>query len=140
MKIHPFLPADADTVNAVAVAAFAQYEGVYDDWDALMRGVGSMASFAGSAEIIVAEDDGDVVGAVAYIPPLGSPRADFFKLEWPIIRMLVVDPRARGQGIGRSLTEPASSAPVGMVRRQSASTPARQWKLRWHCTSRWALT
>jgi hypothetical protein len=54
MTIRPFSPADADAVNAVAVAAFAQYQGVYDDWEALMRGVGSTTSLAGSGEIIVA--------------------------------------------------------------------------------------
>jgi ribosomal protein S18 acetylase RimI-like enzyme len=117
MKIRSFAPADAQAVNAVALSAFAQYESVYQGWDALKQGVGAMASLADSGEILVACDDDEVVGAVAYIPPYASPRADFFEPEWPIIRMLVVDPRARGKAIGRGLTE----ACIALARRDGAS-------------------
>ncbi|MCP3409512.1 GNAT family N-acetyltransferase [Bradyrhizobium sp. CCGB01] len=54
--------------------------------------------------MIVAEDDGHVVGAVAYVGPQ-RPKAAFFDPAWPVIRMLVVDPLARGKGIGLQLTE-----------------------------------
>lgn len=121
MRLRPFAPTDADAVNAVALAAFAQYRGVYSDWEALSRGVGSMASLAEGGEIIVAEDAaGSIVGAVAYFGPHSAPRADFFAPEWPIIRMLVVDPAARGQGVGRRLTEEC----VESARRDGATTIA----------------
>ena len=45
-----------------------------------------------------------MIGAVGYVPP-SAPKAAHFKPEWPIIRMLVVDPGARGLGAGRALTE-----------------------------------
>ena len=105
VTIRPFAAADSKAVNALALAAFAQYEGVYSDWEALTRGVGAMAELAGQGEIVVAEEDGGIVGAVAYFAPGSSPRAEFFEPEWPIIRMLVVDPAARGRGLGRLLTE-----------------------------------
>jgi GNAT superfamily N-acetyltransferase len=105
MLIRPFTHTDAAAVNAVALAAFAQYQGVYSDWGDLMRGVGAMAALAEHAEVLVADVDGAVAGAVAYFGPGTTPRADFFEPEWPIIRMLVVDPAARGTGIGRQLTE-----------------------------------
>jgi ribosomal protein S18 acetylase RimI-like enzyme len=105
MLIRPFTPADSVVVNSVALAAFAQYENIYSDWIVLIRGVGAMDALADSGEIFVADDDGEIVGAVAYIPPGALPRADFFEADWPIIRMLVVSPSARGRGIGRKLTE-----------------------------------
>lgn len=105
MRLRPYVRADADAVNGVALAAFEQYRGVYSDWAAVARGVGSMAALADAAEIVVAEVAERIAGAVAYVPPFAEPRADFFRAEWPIIRMLVVDPAARGRGIGRALTE-----------------------------------
>ena len=116
MLIRPFSPSDAASVNSIALAAFSQYRGVYADWDMLERGVGAMASLAETGEILVAECRGVAAGAVAYIGPGRLPRADFFEAEWPIIRMLVVDPAARGQGIGRALTQ----ACFGLARRDRA--------------------
>ena len=106
MIVRPFRAADAEAVNSVALAAFAQYRGVYHDWGRLARAVGAMAGLAGSGEIFVAAGEGGkVAGAVAYFRPGTGPRADFFEPDWAIVRMLVVDPEARGQGIGRRLTE-----------------------------------
>ena len=119
--IRPFVPADAAAVNRVALAAFAQYEGVYGEWETLTRSVGAMAGLADSGEIVVAEDGaGKIVGAVAHFAPFAVPRPDFFAPHWPIIRMLVVDPAARGRGIGRRLTE----ACIARARRDGADALA----------------
>ena len=103
LQIRDFAPADTAAVNAVAVAAFVQFAEAYDDWPAMAAGLATMSDLAESGEIVVAAHEDRVVGAVAYIPP-GAPKAAYFDLAWPIVRMLVVDPDARGLGAGRRLT------------------------------------
>jgi ribosomal protein S18 acetylase RimI-like enzyme len=102
--IRDFAAADAAAVNAVALAAFEQYRGEYQDWPAFSAFVGAMADLAESGELIVAEIDGRIAGAVAYFEPRAAKPA-LFDPDWPVIRMLVVDPAARGRGVGRMLTE-----------------------------------
>ena len=103
-QIRDFEPGDAAAVNDVALAAFAEFREAYDDWAAVSRNVGDTASLAQSGELIVAAAGDAIVGAVAYVGP-GRPKKEFFPIEWPIVRMLVVSPSHRGHGIGRALTE-----------------------------------
>jgi ribosomal protein S18 acetylase RimI-like enzyme len=102
MRVRPCLDADREAVNAVARAAFAQYAQDYADWPTFIEGIGRMADLARDADVLVAEQDGVIAGAVAHVGP-GGPRAAFFPPEWSVIRMLVVDPQRRGQGAGRAL-------------------------------------
>ena len=102
LRIRAYAEADREAVNAVARAAFAQYANDYEDWPGFIEGIGRMAELAKDADVLVAEQDGVVIGAVAHAGP-GRPRAAFFPIEWSVIRMLVVDPRRRGQGAGREL-------------------------------------
>lgn len=102
--LRDYQPADAEAIMCVALAAFAQFERHYSDWPLFTSHVARMPELAKTGEIIVAEDSGQIVGAVAYVGPQ-APKAAFFDPAWPVIRMLVVDPAARGKGIGRQLTE-----------------------------------
>jgi ribosomal protein S18 acetylase RimI-like enzyme len=95
---------DADAIVRVALAAFAEFERHYSDWPLFKTHVAKMPELAKTGKIVVAEDKGQIVGAVAYVGPQ-APKPAFFEPAWPIIRMLVVDPSARGKGIGRQLTE-----------------------------------
>jgi GNAT superfamily N-acetyltransferase len=100
--IRPYAASDRDAVNAVARAAFAQYADDYEDWPTFIDGIGRMAELADGADLLVAESDGVIVGAVAHIGP-GRPRSPIFPDAWSVIRMLVVAPDQRGQGAGRQL-------------------------------------
>ncbi len=102
--LRDYRAADAAQIDRVAIAAFEQYRAHYTDWPAMAANVGRMSSLADQGEIVVAERDGRIVGAVTYVAP-GRPKAAHFDRSWPIIRMLVVEPESRGSGVGRALTE-----------------------------------
>jgi GNAT superfamily N-acetyltransferase len=104
VSLRDFSTSEAATIDRLAVASFSQYSNDFQDWPAMVRVLEKMSEMAGNAEIIIAEHEGRVVGAVGYVPP-SAPKSAHFKPEWPIIRMLVVDPSARGLGAGRALTE-----------------------------------
>jgi ribosomal protein S18 acetylase RimI-like enzyme len=105
-SIRNYAEPDRDSVNRIAVEAFSQYKNEYSSWPELLRRIDSMASLSHYGEIIVAEGEKEILGAVAYIPPgANQGKADFFDPSWAIMRMLVVSPHARGRGVGRRLAE-----------------------------------
>jgi GNAT superfamily N-acetyltransferase len=102
LVIRHFQPPDRDAVNAVARAAFAQYEHAYEDWPTFSARLACMADLAGQADLMVAEAQGEVLGAVVHVGP-GKPRSASYPEDWSVIRMLVVAPAHRGRGIGQQL-------------------------------------
>ncbi|MDP5185521.1 GNAT family N-acetyltransferase [Blastococcus sp. BMG 814] len=100
VRIGPALPADHDRIAALTVQ-------VYVDGGLASAGYAAeLADVAGRArvaELLVARDEaGELIGSVAFVPG-----GDFGEvLESPDeagFRMLVVDPRARGRGVGAAL-------------------------------------
>ena len=117
--LREFNAADAEAVNALAVAAFAQFRDEYADWPAFAARIGTMATLADAGELIVATAGGCIVGAVVYVGPR-QPKPDFFDVEWPVMRMLLVDPAHRGRGIGGGLARDC----IARARRDGASVIA----------------
>lgn len=91
-------------MNNWALLAFDQYSIEYEDWEGFSKKISKMSQLSETSELIVAEENSKIVGAVVYVAPNIS-KAPFFKPEWAIIRMLVVSPESRSKGIGRALSE-----------------------------------
>ena len=101
--LRPYQSTDAAALNRVAVSAFEELAPYYDDGPAILANVAKMSELSQTAELIIATFNKRLVGGVAYVPPGTEKR--HFPAELPCIRMLVVDPNHRGQGVGRSLTQ-----------------------------------
>jgi len=115
IQLRDYEDADAENLNRLAVSAFEQFRHLYEDWPAMLAGLSKTSALSASGEIIVAELQSKLAGAVAYFGP-NSQKAAFFDQRWPIIRMLVVDPAFRGKGIGQAL----SDACIARARRDGA--------------------
>ena len=103
IRLRNYESADAENLNRIAISAFDQFRHHYEDWPAMLAGLSKTSALSASGEVIIAELEDKFAGAVAYFGP-NSQKAAFFDQRWPIIRMLVVDPVSRGNGIGRALT------------------------------------
>jgi ribosomal protein S18 acetylase RimI-like enzyme len=113
--VREFRPDDVTAVNRVALAAWDRYRTLFSNWAQMEKFFANAASLATETEMLVAENDGSIVGCVGYVSP-GRNREPIFAPTWSIIRMLSVDPAARGQGIGRQLSE----ACIARARRDGA--------------------
>jgi GNAT superfamily N-acetyltransferase len=117
--IRDFRSDDTEAVDRIALAAWEQYRPAFSDWARSTVSLARAAHFAKETELLVAEDDELVVGFVCYVGP-GRDREDIFDPSWALIRLLSVDPVARGRGIGRGLSE----ATIERARRDGASVIA----------------
>ena len=112
LSIRPAEDADFEAARAVLGAAYAQYESALPpaNWAPYLVDILDLEGRADESELVVAELDGELVGCVSYFPPgaKASYPSDSFSEHWPpewsAVRLLAVDPRARGQGVGRKLT------------------------------------
>lgn len=109
--IRSFRSSDADEVDRIAVAAFAEHSSSYSDWPQLRDRLARMSEHATEAEVLVAELGGRLVGAVLYVAP-HRPRPAHFDPDWAVMRMLAVDPACRGLGLGKSLADACVSCAV----------------------------
>lgn len=103
-SIRKYTDTDRLAVGQVVRRAWAELEADTPGWKELAQRLGTLTRNASYTEIIVAELDGNIVGAVGYVGPY-QPKPDFFAPEWPMVRFLSVVPEARGHGVGQALLD-----------------------------------
>jgi GNAT superfamily N-acetyltransferase len=102
VKTRSYSQTDKPAVDQVVSDAWSELAAVMPGWGELAPRLGALTASAEYTEIVVAELDGEIVGAVGYVGP-NRPKPDFFLPEWPMVRFMSVVPKARGHGIGQAL-------------------------------------
>ena len=102
--IHQALPHELTEADRVACRAYAEYEREFPEWVPYLRRGVPMTELAREAQVLVAEIDGAIAGAVGYVAPHRR-KHDAFPSEWAALRFMAVDPAHRRKGVARALAQ-----------------------------------
>lgn len=125
LEIRPVAPSEVDQAGDVTLAAYRSLPGqvIGGAYAADLRDVGARTT---GATVLVAVENGGVLGCVTLVDDPSSPWSESLVAGEVGIRMLGVDPSARGRGIGRALLTAClvRARALGAVRAVLHSTPA----------------
>ena len=99
--------AELDTVARMVLSAYKEYAELLppDAWANYSQDILDVHGRLEESDLIVAVQDGTVVGAVTFYPTDKRRESLSWPSDWTGIRLVGVAPESRGQGIGRMLVE-----------------------------------
>jgi len=100
LVIRPAEPGEFAAVGDLCVAAYAAF--VDADADGYAGVLRDVARRAAAAEVLVAEEDGELLGTITFVPD-GGALGEIAEADEAEFRMLAVAPAGQGRGIGTAL-------------------------------------
>jgi GNAT superfamily N-acetyltransferase len=77
-----------------------------------------VATHAAQCEVLVAVDEGTLLGGVTFVPGAGTAQSEFDDADAAGIRHLAVDPRCQGRGAGTALVDACLARARALGRRR----------------------
>nr|WP_304218353.1 GNAT family N-acetyltransferase [Fredinandcohnia onubensis] len=108
MKIRDAKQDELDFIREQRVAAYLEHskEIPVPHWQALKQAISSEADRLHGSELIVCELNEKIVGSVVLFPAkTDAYEGQLEELDYPEIRMLAVNPEARGKGVASALID-----------------------------------
>lgn len=124
LSIRPATDREWPEAGRITLAAY-RAAGFIDDDSEYAHELADTAGRAATTHLLVAIDDGALVGTATLITDLTSPYAEIAQPGEAELRMLAVDPAHQSAGIGRALVEEClrGSAAAGCTRLVLSSRP-----------------
>lgn len=107
IELREALGDELEEAAALMVEAYQEYSSALRPgaWEAYARDIADVRRRLADSRLIVALDDGKVVGAVTYYPPRPQGTGEGWPAGWAGVRLLAVGPDARARGVGRRLMD-----------------------------------
>lgn len=102
MQVRPILPSEYEALGRLTVVAYTSLPGAVREPDYEVE-LADVAAKLTASEVIVAVEDGSVLGGVAFVGDVASPMHEFDDDRAASFRHLAVDPAAQGKGVGQAL-------------------------------------